>query len=202
MSYIGNGIESYWVFDGVLDKSTCNKIIKIGKARKKEKGTVGKKGSAKDLSTHLDIRDSNVTFLKNQDFILNILRHFISVANKNAQWNFDLNYHEAIQFTEYKKNQFYTWHQDSWPHPDEENNNRKLSAIIQLSDPKDYIGGDIEFYVPNPTLKFDECILSTSQYKKRGTVIVFPSYFFHRVKPVTKGTRYSLVNWVKGPVFK
>ena len=62
-----------------------------------------------------------------------------------------------------------------------------------LSDPKDFKGGDLEFYQYNPALK--DNIVKCDMLKKQGSFIVFPSYLWHRVLPVTKGTRYSLVAW-------
>ena len=70
---------------------------------------------------------------------------------------------------------------------------RKLSVTVQLSDPSEYEGGGFEFLeCPNP----DE------SSRKKGTVLVFPSYLKHRVLPVTKGTRKSLVAWFEGPRWK
>ena len=54
----------------------------------------------------------------------------------------------------------------------------------------EYEGGEFEFFAKDTILS------------KRGTIIVFPSYMQHRVKPVTKGTRYSLVTWFCGEPFQ
>ena len=68
---------------------------------------------------------------------------------------------------------------------------RKLSLTLQLSDPKDYTGGEFEFESEIEPLP--------PQHTKKGTVLVFPSFYKHQVKPVTSGTRHSLVTWVEGP---
>ena len=65
---------------------------------------------------------------------------------------------------------------------------RKLSIVIQLSDPKDYDGGDFEF--------FDEG--GNGKFRGKGSVLVFPSVHMHRVTEVTSGVRYSLVSWAEG----
>jgi PKHD-type hydroxylase len=72
---------------------------------------------------------------------------------------------------------------------------RKLSLIIQLTDPSEYEGGDFQFDsdIPQP---------DPAEIKQRGTVIVFPSFLRHRVTPVTSGVRRSLVSWVEGPKFR
>ena len=70
-----------------------------------------------------------------------------------------------------------------------------------LSDPKDFEGGDLEFYDYSPPGKKNK-ILKTNDIKQKGTIITFPSFIIHRVLPVTKGTRYSLVVWHTGPQLK
>jgi PKHD-type hydroxylase len=70
---------------------------------------------------------------------------------------------------------------------------RKLSLTIQLSSPEDYEGGELALY----TDKEAQLML-----KELGKMIVFPSYVLHEVRPVTKGTRYSLVAWITGKPFK
>jgi len=66
---------------------------------------------------------------------------------------------------------------------------RKLSVSIQLSDPEDYEGGDLELLYGTEPQKLD---------RSRGALIVFPSFMLHRVTPVTRGARWSLVAWLLG----
>jgi PKHD-type hydroxylase len=70
---------------------------------------------------------------------------------------------------------------------------RKLSMSIQLSDPKDYKGSQLQFWETQKDKNFPN---------SQGTAIIFPSYMLHRVTPLLSGTRYSLVTWVGGPNFK
>jgi len=88
----------------------------------------------------------------------------------------------------YGNNEFYDFHEDSSKF---ENNMRKLSLVISISNPDTYEGGDFEF--------FDG---TRPDIKGQGSILVFPSFIKHRVTPVTKGTRYSLVNWFYGEQFK
>tara|TARA_R110000851_G_scaffold103699_1_gene220955 strand:- start:205 stop:801 length:597 start_codon:yes stop_codon:yes gene_type:complete len=196
-SFIGNSKELYWYFDKAIDKKTCEKIIKLGKSKESKKGVVGGKYGNKDSKKNLKLRDSNVYFFK-EEWIWDIIRKFVNTANINAGWNFDLTKIEPVQFTSYKKTNHYDWHQDCWPTVNKEGLNRKLSCIIQLSDPKKYNGGDFEFYHWAPNLRRETLF----DKKEQGTVVVFPSYNFHRVTPVTKGNRHSLVAWLNGPKFK
>jgi PKHD-type hydroxylase len=69
---------------------------------------------------------------------------------------------------------------------------RKISLSIQLSDPQDYDGGALEFS------NVGEASLS----RALGTAIAFPSHFSHRVTPVTRGERWSLVGWIHGPALR
>jgi len=70
---------------------------------------------------------------------------------------------------------------------------RKLSFTIQLSDSKDYEGGDIEFIGSN---------VDTDAFRRKGTCIIYPSFLPHRITKVKKGTRYAIVGWIHGPTFK
>lgn len=84
---------------------------------------------------------------------------------------------------------FYDWHMD-WG---DVALDRKLSLTVQLSEPSDYDGGDLEFRYSNERVRAD---------RARGLIIAFPSFVLHRVTPVTRGTRYSLVVWLAGPVWR
>ena len=116
-----------------------------------------------------------------------------------------------MQFTKYKLNQYYDWHCDSWDTPYNKPNNathgkiRKLSVTCQLTDGSEYTGGELEFdfrnYDPH---KRDESqhLRKAKEILPKGSIIVFPSFVWHRVKPVTSGTRYSLVCWNLGGPYK
>jgi len=129
------------------------------------------------------------------------------MANQMAGWNFQWDWTESCQFTIYKKGQYYDWHCDSWDKPYAEEGPtkgkiRKLSNVVQLTDPKEYEGGELEFdfrqYDPDKKRKTQ----IAKEIAPKGSIIVFPSFVWHRVKPVTKGVRYSLVNWNLGWPFK
>ena len=92
------------------------------------------------------------------------------------------NYHEARQGT-------YVWHQDFGS----SGISRKLSMVLQLSDPSEYEGGELQILTRKEP---------TSMQKKRGLITVFPAWTLHQVTPVVKGTRQTLVAWISGPAFK
>ena len=131
------------------------------------------------------------------------LHPFIQIANERASWNFQWDWSESCQYTEYKEGQFYDWHCDSNPvpydKPDDLNTNgkiRKLSMTLCLSDPEDYEGGDLEFAFHDQD--GDKQPKICEEIRPRGSLIIFPSFVWHRVKPVTKGIRHSLVCWSLG----
>jgi PKHD-type hydroxylase len=198
----------YWCFKSALSNKICDKIIKAGLSKKSELGTIFniKETNKKNIKELKKRRNSNISWL-NDSWIYDIFNPYINSANKNANWNFDWDWSENCQFTKYSKNQHYDWHCDSYTQPyalpmDPNFNNkiRKLSLTCNLSDSKDYKGGELQFQFRNssdPT-KIDTCV----EVLPRGSIIVFPSHIWHRVTPVTKGTRYSLVMWSLGYSFK
>jgi len=108
------------------------------------------------------------------------------VARAN-QFGFDFNLsgmYEELQLLEYQEGGHYDWHMDIGPGIAA---HRKLSVIIQLSDPEDYEGGETQFKASETEHTLP---------KDRGQIAIFPSYILHRVTPVTKGKRYALVVWV------
>lgn len=109
------------------------------------------------------------------------------------RWRFNLySIIDQIQYTEYHDDGgHYAWHMDIGPGS---LNHRKVSITIQLSDGSDYDGGELQL------LGFENN--HTSVEKKKGTAVIFPSFLVHRVTPVTKGIRKSLVLWVGGDSYK
>ena len=98
---------------------------------------------------------------------------------------------EVGQFTHYPTGGFYTWHMDNDIVGKHQPPVRKISMTLLLSDPSTFEGGELEFMNKGKTAKL-----------KQGQAIFFASWLQHRVKPVTKGERKSLVMWFGGPPFK
>jgi len=141
------------------------------------------------------VRKSEVRWANKDSELREIIWEYGNVANKKA-FGFDITNKFDIQFTTYKgkDKSYYTWHTDNnWL--SEGYYDRKISLIIQLSDPSDYEGGKFEF-------ETDEKIISPEGFEKKGSIIAFPSFMKHRINPITKGTRHSLVTWIEGPHFR
>jgi len=207
----------YYYFQSALSPRLCQEIIDYGKKHQAEMAVTGGysrsngKMSKKDLNNMQKKRKSDIVWM-NDRWIYKEIHPYIHEANRNAGWNFEWDWSESCQFTKYGVGQYYGWHCDSWDKPydkpDEPQSHgkiRKLSVTISLNDPDEYVGGNLEFDFRNGhdwERNKKKAIKSCDEIRPRGSIIVFPSFCWHRVAPVTKGTRYSLVIWNLGRPFK
>jgi len=119
--------------------------------------------------------------------VLTLIENYALKANREA-FNFKVDFLPPVQFAEYGTGGHYDWHHDvHWESAGRYD--RKLSVVIQLSDPTQYQGGEFQFREVETPLAF----------KQQGSILVFPSYLLHRVTPIENGTRHSLVGWMEGP---
>tara|TARA_B100000575_G_C23116024_1_gene645156 strand:+ start:726 stop:1403 length:678 start_codon:yes stop_codon:yes gene_type:complete len=219
----------YYQFPSVLTPKFVDDIVAYGKEHTPEMAVTG--GANKDDEKNLDKkgnlkksivkdiqkkRKSDVVWM-NDTWIYKEIHPYIHEANQKAGWNFDWDWSESCQFTKYGVGQYYGWHCDSWDkpysrppladgtRPIDHGKIRKLSVTISLSHPDEYEGGNLEFDFRNQ-VDWDRnkkaAIHSCDGIRPRGSIIVFPSFVWHRVAPVTKGTRYSLVIWNLGYPFR
>lgn len=193
-------VNQWWQYwQSRFNSDYCDKIIELAKQLPAVDATIGH-GSDKSV-TDKGYRRSQVRWLPRFDGrffgLFGDMELMFREANKNA-FGFDLSLFHEIQFTEYHGSNegHYDWHHDTfWT--GNKLSRRKLSMVIQLSDPADYDGGRFEV-CPRDC----DCPPDANAIVNRGTVIVFPSFLHHRVTPVTRGTRYSLVSWYEGPCFR
>ena len=198
----------YWYFKAAIPIKICDEILKYGQSLEKETGITGadrkrnEHPTAEELKNIQKKRKSDIVWLS-ESWIYKEIQPYIHMANANARWNFQWDFTESCQFTEYKKGQFYDWHCDSnevpYDRPEEPNSNgkiRKLSMTLCLTEQDEYDGGELEFafhdFDGNKQPRICE------EIKQKGSIIVFPSFVWHRVKPVTRGIRHSLVCWNLG----
>ena len=185
--------NDYYYWDKEISHKICQKLIKLGKGKWNEAQTL----SSKDENLSLDnIRKSDIVWIKKQ-WIYDLIWDYMLTANEQAGWKYNIVAAEDCQVTRYTKDGFYTWHKDGIGSHTEvfntpnnkflHDNTRKLSMSIVLN--SDFEGGDFEMRGEVPRLE-------------EGSIIVFPSFMGHRVAPVTKGIRYSLVAWFVGPPFR
>jgi PKHD-type hydroxylase len=171
--------QQWQLWKSELSRETCDSLVELCKQYPVQEGSV--------FNSENSIRKSKVRWVYNQD-VKSLLHSYANEANRVA-FGFNLTTPNEIQFTEYHSGELghYDWHHDvNWSSPLMVD--RKLSVVIQLTDPTEYEGGDFLFReVENP------------DFKPQGSILVFPSFLEHKVTQVTKGTRYSLVTWIEGP---
>lgn len=185
------GQESFAYWQGGFSQNEIYQIRNIGEKLITENSvaTVG------DNIVNPEIRRSKVAWLKNNDEASWIYDKLGFIARRlNGQYfNFDMyGFVEDLQYTVYDGSEqgFYDWHMDQGPNTDAP---RKISLVIQLSSPDEYEGGDLELLFSGEPMKTT---------KELGILYAFPSWIMHRVTPVTKGTRRTMVVWLSGPRFR
>ena len=200
----------YWYFKSAIPERICDDIVKYGHQLQDQMavtgGYGGRKLNAKQTKDLKKKRNSDIVWM-NDRWIYKEIQPYIHQANQNAGWNFEWDHSESCQFTIYKKGQYYDWHCDSWdkPYVTQDHTNgkiRKLSVTVTLTDPKEYKGGELEFDFRNLDPDKKPNIRACTEILPKGSLVVFPSFVWHRVKPVTKGERNSLVIWNLGYPFK
>ncbi len=170
---------------GFLTPEECARVIALGSSQTVVPGSLG---SEQDINERT--RRSDVTYLLHDEasnWLYDKLGREIQQVNADA-YGYDLTGIEAIQLASYQAGDHYDWHMDLG---EGDNSTRKLSLSIQLSAEEDYKGGDLEF------MKVRDIAM-----KQQGSIIFFPSFLHHQVKPITRGQRYSLVAWVHGNAFR
>ena len=118
----------WWTFKKDISNQLCDEIVKYATSKNFEKGTVGSPKKELNLEEYQNnlkqIRDSNVVWL-NEQWVHNEIIPYVTQANINANWNFELNGFESLQFTKYDVGQFYDWHPDQFEPVNEEDNSKK-----------------------------------------------------------------------------
>ena len=147
------------------------------------------------------LRISDIAFLDNMELDQQLLDMIIDWNNNISKWKWNITSLEFPQYGIYNKGGYYGWHRDV-VHPNspdyDPNIVRKISISIWLNDPDEYEGGELDIEVGGPR---DDLRYHTFKLPK-GSIIVFPSNSWHRVRPITSGVRKSLVVWFSGPPFR
>jgi PKHD-type hydroxylase len=183
---------------GVFGPRQCDRIVDLGLAATAGPGDLlDGPGPAPT-----EVRDCTVAWLGPESGAGWVREKLAAVvASVNRHYGFELTGGgEELQFTTYRgPGGHYTWHQDGLDLGVER---RKLAAVVQLSDPADYRGGELEFLEVSEDYDDAARAAHVRRSGARGSVVVFPAFEYHRVRPVRSGTRHSLVWWVDGPPFR
>lgn len=175
-------------YEGFFLPHEIEKIRQFWDKEKIEKAEVSGDEKYKD-----ELRKSSLVFIESDEkseWLFNRMGT-LAMSTNNNYYHFDLlGFHRALQLATYSEGDFFDWHLDFGPG---DISSRKLSLTVQLSDPEEYEGGDLQFMI-------NQNIVTAP--KKKGTVIIFPSFIMHRVTPITKGHRQSIVGWVDGPPYR
>lgn len=183
------GEHSFVTWNDGFTEEELKQIDEIGSSLLINESSVG------DGSTVESIRKSKNSWIpyNNESAFIYDRLGFIARQLNGQFFDFDITgFFEDLQFTIYNSDEsHYDWHLDrggvsTFPP-------RKLSLVLQLSDPSEYEGGELQFYTQQNPISLE---------KKKGLVVAFPSYTLHRVTPVTSGVRKSLVVWLSGPKFR
>lgn len=184
---------AFW--EGFLSADDINLLLAQPEWLHLQDGCVG--GSSGGSEVNERIRASKIAWIGAKPELQHIWEKFaVAVTEVNSRYfHFDLTgFHEPMQLGLYTESQqgHYDWHTDAAP--SDRSVPRKLSLAMLLSDPAEFEGGEFQVKTSTDVAQTLETV--------KGRAWFFPSYTLHRVAPVTKGMRRSLVLWVGGPAFR
>ena len=169
----------------------CRQIIASGRAQKPQTAQVGMNKPGGGTDTKKRVTTISWIPFKEMEPMYKDLNTFIQKSNENHFGFGDIQITEQAQFTEYPVGGFYDWHMDCDVNMTNEPPVRKISMTLLLNDTSEFEGGDLELMAPGKVASL-----------KQGHAVCFASFLNHRVQPVTKGMRQSLVVWFGGKAFR
>jgi PKHD-type hydroxylase len=179
------------VCENVFTPAELDSIERYGDALHQQKAKLAGEDWDGDAARIRITRTAPLTLRPEIKWLYDRMQAIVRKVNQQV-YQFELQgFAEAFQYTVYHGTEggHYDWHIDWGPNLAQ----RKLSASVQLTDPSQYEGCDLEFHGARQI---------EVAPRDRGAVIVFPSFIQHRVTPCTKGTRKAIVAWTTGPQFK
>jgi|TARA_R100000084_G_C4617467_1_gene131370 PKHD-type hydroxylase len=169
----------------------CQMVIDAGRKQRPQKAQVGMNKSEGGVDTKKRVTTISWIPFKEMQPMYSQINEFIQKANRNHFGFENIQITEQAQFTEYPEGGFYDWHMDTDVNMQHEPPVRKISMTLLLSPENQFEGGDLELMAPGKRAKL-----------KQGHAIIFASFINHRIAPVTRGVRQSLVMWFGGEPFK
>lgn len=186
---------TYYYVPRLFSPETCGRIIDAAQLFEQADASVG---DGTQMRLDRDYRRSTVRWMvygQKTSILYEALTYALRWVNDKT-WRLELgDFSHALQYTEYASwdQQHYDWHMDFGPG---EFANRKLSVSVLLMPGDDYDGGDFEFQDVRMPDEHREIL------RRQGAAVIFPSFYRHRVTPVTRGKRISLVGWMGGPTYR
>ena len=168
----------------------CKMVIEAGREEPRKNAQVGAEKGKKEGVIDTEIRTSHISwipFKKMPEMYKDIERTMLKTNNNHFGFE-GMQITEMAQYTEYPEGGFYDWHVDNYDNCQHEPPVRKISMTCLLSPENEFEGGDLELIKEGQAVKL-----------KQGQAAFFASFIRHRVAPVTKGVRRSLVMWFGGP---
>ena len=172
-----------------MPEEFCKAVIQLSQNFEEQEAQV------LDGQTKTQIRNNSIYALDDEKFRA-IVFDWVQTVNLEMGWLFDLTGLENLQLSKYTMQERYGWHHDVQPG----NKCRKLTFNVVLNE--DYQGGDFQFSWGSPSAPYRKRVIPEPALKRAGKIVIFPSYYYHRVQPVIKGVRYSLTGWAWGPPFR
>ena len=177
----------------IFTPEQCKMIIEAGRAEPRNTAEVGSKQGIKGGVVDTKTRTSHISWIpfKKMNPMYKKIENVMKATNGN-HFGFDgMQITEMAQYTEYPEGGFYDWHVDNDVNCAHEPPVRKISMTCLLSPENEFEGGDLELMAEGKVAKI-----------KQGHAVFFASFIRHRVKPVIRGNRKSLVMWFGGTPFK
>ena len=192
------------LFESAIPESVCDIVVREGKALQAKDAAVRKSSGEDEVKEQA--RKTRVAFWQANHWVNGLLEQHILMANREI-WNYHVSITQGVQFGIYGVGDKYDWHKDEFdkPYGDQaapawRGQARKVSAVLNLTDPSEYTGGQLKFKnLHGQEIGGDDF---DARLKKKGSLIVFPAYVLHTVVPVESGERCSLASWMLGEPFR
>lgn len=184
-------------FKSYFTPEQCQYLIDKAVARPPSEAQIG---TADGVKADDSFRRSSIWFVNRGDTELDFLFDDLwrLAIRANQDW-FDvhiskIDYYQIAEYDGERRGEYKTHHDIFYMNGDPYYH-RKLSCVIQLSDPATYKGGDLTF-------EHVDAYPNAEEMRQQGTAIFFPSFVRHAAQPVTEGKRYSIAAWFDGPKWR
>lgn len=191
------------LFEQAIPASVCDEIVAAGKLRERHVAKV-RQASGEDAIRE-DARKTQLAFWPANHWVNGLMEHHIRMANDEV-WQYHITITQGVQFGIYGPGDNYGWHKDEFDKPFSGEVSppwkglaRKVSAVLNLTDPSEYAGGQLMFKNGHGQIVGDKEF--QSRLAKKGSLVVFPAYVMHTVVAVESGERCSLASWMLGKPF-